>query len=65
MKQIKIFGLVVVAAAICSLLYYFMNPTKQQSSTTVDSTTVKCDSICIDSNSKACCNSAKVDSISK
>lgn len=66
MKQIKIFGLVVVAVALGSLLYYFVNPPKQQSSTTMDSTTVQCDSVCLlDSTRKACCDSVKVDSVSK
>ena len=65
MKQIKIFGLVVVAVALGSLLYYFVNPLKQQSSTTMDSTTVQCDSVCLDSTRKVCCDSVKVDSVSK
>jgi hypothetical protein len=66
MKQIKIFGLVVVAVALGSLLYYFVNLPKQQSSTTMDSTTVQCDSVCLhDSTSKACCDSVKVDTVSK
>jgi hypothetical protein len=67
MKEIKKFGVVVVfAAAICSIVYYFANLPKQQPSTTMDSTTVQCDSVCLlDSTSKACCDSVKVDSVSK
>jgi hypothetical protein len=66
MKQIKIFGLVMLVVAIFSLVYYFVNSPKQQPTTTMDSTTVQCDSVCLlDSTSKACCDSAKVDSVSK
>ena len=65
MKQIKIFGLVVVAVALGSLLYYFVNSPKQQPSTAMDSTTVQCDSVCVDSTVRVCCDSVKVDSVSK
>jgi hypothetical protein len=65
MKQIKIFGLVMIAVALASVVYYFVNPPKQQQSINMDSTTVECDSVCVDSTRKACCDSAKVDSVSK
>jgi hypothetical protein len=64
MKQIKIFGLVVFVVGLGSLLYYFANPPKQ-TTTTMDSTIVQCDSVCVDSTAKTCCDSASVDSVSK
>lgn len=68
MKQNKIFGLVVVVVALAlgSLVYYFVNCPKQQTTTTIDSTTVQCDSVCLlDSTRKTCCKSVKIDSVSK
>ena len=64
MKQVKIFGLVMALVLIGSVTYYFTAPPKQ-ATTATDSTSVSCDSVCVDSTANVCCDSAKVDSVSK
>ena len=48
MTLLKVFGFVFLLCMVGSLIYYYTNP-PQQVPTATDSTTVSCDTMCVDS----------------
>ena len=60
----KVLKIVFTLALVGLFTYSCTESTKQESSTT-DSTSVSCDTTCVDSTAKVCCDSVKVDSVCK